>query len=144
MAFSCGYLRKISVDVPSQSAQTTDKKISIAKEQFQAVLDVFDNWITNYRFAKRECPGYNRIGLENRHPEFCSEYRVYYQTHGLFTATSDFYIYVFYDEKIGKPIIQFFEYSGSVQSKKSEQMEKELSGLLMERFGKGAIQVVIK
>ena len=142
LAFSCLYFKQISVDVSSDVIQPLDKVSSPPEEKYEVVLEIFHRWVANYQFKKIDCSK-GWIGLDNSHPELCEGYIIYYQSRGLVaTATLYVNVFIFHDQKIGKPIIEFFEGSRTNQSKKSKQMEKELSDLLSERIGKDAIQVI--
>jgi hypothetical protein len=118
------------------------KEISVAKENYEAVVEVLENWAAKYGLKKVDCRSYP-VRTE-RFPELCTAYGFDYKTRALVGPNIErIVISIFYDPQIGKAIVQLFEQE-PFQSNKSKEIEKELSDLLSQRFGKDAVQVITR
>ena len=105
-------------------------------------MEVLEHWAGKYDLKKVDCRNYPLKA--ERFPDLCTAYGFDYKTRALVGPNIDrVVISIFYDSHIGKTIIQLFEQE-PVQSKKSKEIEKELSDLLSERFGKDAVQVITR
>jgi hypothetical protein len=141
LAFSCVYSKQISVNVPSNVIQPLDQVRASPEEKYKLVLEIFRRWVANYEFYGIDCAEYNH--RNNSCPDLCEGFIIYSQYRALLgTGTMYIRVFIYYDQKIGKPIIELVEHGQINQTKKSKQMEKELSDLLSERIGKDAIQVI--
>jgi hypothetical protein len=139
LAFTCTYVKQISIAVPSKPEQGL-KEVSVEKENYDAVLVVLEHWAEKYGLEKVDCRRYP-VKTE-RFPDLCTAYGFDYKTRALVGPNIErIVISIFYDRQIGKTIVQLFEQE-PFQSSKSKGIEKELGDLLSQRFGKDAIQII--
>jgi hypothetical protein len=142
MGFTCYNIRKISVDVGPKNIEGVTKVISVGKEKYGAVLEVFKTWMANYQLKQLDCPEYE-LRREQPPPELCESYAFDYKSWGLiYDEPERIVISIFYDRKIERTVIQLFDWGRPYQSKKGKEIEKELVDLMSNEFGKNAIQVI--
>jgi len=107
LAFTCTYVKRISIALPSKP-DLDKNETSVAKKNYEAVLKVLEHWAGRHGLEKVDCRSYP-VKAE-RFPDLCTAYGFDYKTRALVGPNiGRIVVSIFYDSQIEKMIIQLFE-----------------------------------